>query len=103
VIGDNRLSQWLGSHDSHGGTDHYDLVIDKAGGQNEVPGDYLYTTFVPNQNFYGSWGLFRVLDKNGNKVVGNPTCAAPASPKRVAPEPERDQKDFIRPPLQQAP
>ncbi|HZB45458.1 MAG TPA: hypothetical protein VE360_09450 [Pyrinomonadaceae bacterium] len=71
VIGDNPLSQWMGSHDSFGGTDHYDLVGAKAGGQNEVPGDYLYTTFVPNQNLFGSWGLFRVLDKNGNQVKGN--------------------------------
>jgi hypothetical protein len=99
VIGDNQLSQWLGSHDSHGGTDHYDIVIDKAGGQNGVPGDYLYTTFVPNQNIYGSWGLFRVLDKNGKQVAGNPVC----NPSNARPEPlpARDMKDFIRQPFEQ--
>jgi len=100
VIGNNQLSQWLGSHDSHGGTDHYDLVIDKAGGQNGVPGDYLYTTFVPNQNIYGSWGIFRVLDKNGKQVAGNPVFA-PSNP-RPAPPPGRNLNDFLRPPFEQA-
>jgi hypothetical protein len=100
VIGNNQLSQWLGSHDSHGGTDHYDLVIDKAGGQNGVPGDYLYTTFVPNQNIYGSWGIFRVLDRNGRQVAGNPVCA-PSNP-RPAPPPGRNLNDFLRPPFEKA-
>ena len=101
VIGDNQLSQWMGSHDSHGGTDHYDIVIDKAGGRNGVPGDYLYTTFVPNQNFYGSWGLFRVLDKTGKQVAGNPVCA-PSTPGRAPRKSERDINDFVRPPFDKA-
>jgi hypothetical protein len=100
AIGNNVISQWLGSHDSHGGTDHYDIVIDRAGGQNAVPGDYLYTTFVPNQNALGSWGLFRVLDKNGNKVPGNPVCA-PTSPRPTPPK-GRDVNDFLRPPFDKA-
>lgn len=99
VIGNNQLSQWLGSHDSHGGTDHYDLVIDKAGGQNGVPGDYLYTTFVPNQNFYGSWGIFRVL-KNGNTVAGNPVCPPLQKKTVVPPKSERNLNDFVRPPFE---
>jgi hypothetical protein len=101
VMGDNPLSQWMGSHDAHGGTDHYDLLIDKAGGQNGIPGDYLYTTFVPNQNLYGSWGIFRVLDKNGKQVPGKPVCPPAPSPiKRpvVPPKSERNANDFIRQP-----
>jgi hypothetical protein len=100
AIGNNVISQWLGSHDSHGGTDHYDIVIAQAGGQNAVPGDYLYTTFVPNQNALGSWGVFRVLDKNGNKIPSNPVCA-PTSPRPTPPK-GRDQNDFIRQPFEKA-
>jgi hypothetical protein len=101
AIGNNQLSQWLGSHDSYGGTDHYDLVIDKAGGANAVPGDYLYTSFVPNQNSYGSWGVFRVLDKNGNKVAGNPSCPPTLNWPPMQPKGELDR--FIRPPFRKAP
>ncbi|MDT5063220.1 MAG: manganese oxidase [Acidobacteriota bacterium] len=105
LIGDNQLSQWLGSHDSHGGTDHYDIVIDKAGGQFGVGvlGDYLYTTFLPNQNALGSWGIFRVVDKDGNPVVPptKPVCPTPIT--RPEPRaPERDQNDFIRQPFGKA-
>jgi hypothetical protein len=32
VLGNNNLSQWIGSRDNHGSTDHFDLLIDKAGG-----------------------------------------------------------------------
>ncbi|HEX8474348.1 MAG TPA: hypothetical protein VF666_09975 [Pyrinomonadaceae bacterium] len=73
-IGDNRLSQWMGSLDNHGSTTHYNLVIDQAGGPYKVPGDYLYTAFVPAKSQYGLWGIFRVLDANGKVVSGNPAC-----------------------------
>jgi len=102
VIGNNLLSQWLGSHDSHGGTDHYDIVIDKAGGQFGVLGDYLYTTFLPNQNALGSWGIFRVLDNNGNPVVPPKKPVCPALPKRPTPAKGREQNDFIRQPFGKA-
>ncbi|HEX8843169.1 MAG TPA: hypothetical protein VF791_00790 [Pyrinomonadaceae bacterium] len=111
VIGDNQLSQWMGSHDSHGGTDHYDIVIESAGGKNKIPGDYLYTTFVPNQNVFGSWGLFRVLDQNGKKVVGKPVCdkTPPKIPPQERSDPhapqskERPAQDFIRQPILKKP
>ena len=41
IIGSNNLSQWLGSRDNHGSSDHFDLVIDKAGGTFGNAGDYL--------------------------------------------------------------
>ena len=99
VMGDNRLSQWMGSHDSHGGTDHFDLFIDKAGGANGVPGDYLYTVFLPAQSNLGSWGVFRVLDSSGKPVSGNPTCVAPTQTGAPAPTPPDDINRFIRQPL----
>lgn len=69
-IGNNPLSQWIGSRDSYGAATHYDMVIDKAGGEGAVPGDYLYRTFVGNQIIKGIWGIFRVAD----------ACGAPNAP-----------------------
>ena len=60
VIGNNRLSQWIGSRDNHGSTDHFDLVIDKAGGEGGLAGDYLYSVFQFRQVSTGTWGIFRV-------------------------------------------
>ena len=47
IIASNNLSQWMGSRDNHGSTDHFDLVIQKAGGTFNRPGDYLYTAYLP--------------------------------------------------------
>ena len=60
IIGSNNLSQWLGSRDNHGSSDHFDLVIDKAGGEFRKEGDYLYTAYLADQASLGAWGLFRV-------------------------------------------
>ncbi len=51
----NNLSQWLGSRDNHGSSDHFDLVIDKAGGSFGRRGDYLYTAYLPDQAAVGAW------------------------------------------------
>jgi hypothetical protein len=74
VMGNNALSQWIGSRDNHGSTDHFDIMIDKAGGEGGRAGDYLYTVFVPIQARQGAWGIFR---------VGGPNPAAPANAKCV--------------------
>jgi hypothetical protein len=109
-IGDNRASQWIGSRDSHGATDHFDLVVDKsksydgkeipngAGGVDRIPGDYLYTVFLaPTQTQFGQWGIFRVLDKNGNPVSGKPSCNPITGPEHPVPVNQFDR--FIRQPL----
>jgi hypothetical protein len=66
-IGNNKESQFMGSHDSYGSTDHFDLVVEKSGGKAEVPGDYLYSLFVPWRTAmgpaFGLWGVFRVVPK----------------------------------------
>jgi hypothetical protein len=64
-IGDNPLSESIGSRDSYGAASHYDAVINKAGGENAVPGDYLYRTFVGGQITKGIWGIFRVAGACG--------------------------------------
>jgi hypothetical protein len=69
AIGDNPLSQWMGSRDGYGSTDHADLVLAKAGGQSGVTGDYRYTSFLPSMTQFGLWGVVRVVPINSDGVV----------------------------------
>jgi hypothetical protein len=82
IIGDNNLSQWLGSRDNHGSSDHFDLVIPQAGGKFGKAGDYLYTAYLADQASLGVWGLFRVgsptMTTQGNAVCKNLQSTAPA-------------------------
>jgi len=100
-LGDNNLSQWLGSRDNHGSTDHFELVLDKAGGEGGRQGDYLYTVFHPSQARLGAWGLFRVGASN-QPVQPNAVCQPVplAAPSRVSPMLEDpDLNRFIRQPV----
>jgi manganese oxidase len=99
VIGDNSLSQWIGSRDNHGATDHFELVINKAGGESKQAGDYLYTVFLPNQANLGAWGIFRVGPK-GPAAPAVTACKPPAQPQPVKPKKEDDLQRFIRQPVQ---
>jgi hypothetical protein len=87
TIATNNLSQWLGSRDNHGSSDHFDLVIDKAGGTLGRSGDYLYTAYLPDQALLGAWGIFRVGIPGTpapNAVCGNQQAApAVSSPARA--------------------
>lgn len=60
VIGNQVLSQWMGSRDNHGSSDHFELVVDKAGGEQARGGDYLYSVYLRDQITLGAWGIFRV-------------------------------------------
>ncbi|MGH9761290.1 MAG: hypothetical protein ACREAC_10645, partial [Blastocatellia bacterium] len=73
-IGNNTLSEWIGSRDDHGPTDLHEMVIEQAGGSFKIPGDYMYATFVSLGQSTGLWGLFRV----GNE------CAAGICPDTVS-------------------
>ncbi len=108
-IGDNSLSQWQGSRDNHASTDHFDLVVDKAGGEGGKPGDYLYTVFQPLQAAQGTWGIFRVGHSKGTQPQPNAACepvipevsprGVPPRTKQVAPLPKKDDLNrFIRQP-----
>ncbi|CAN5696946.1 multicopper oxidase [soil metagenome] len=102
-IGENTLSQWLGSRDNHGATDHFEVVLDKAGGKSGKPGDYLYTVFLPSQASLGAWGLFRV-GKPKQDWQPNPACAPVKAALRAlrAPAPkdaDPDRDRFIRQPI----
>lgn len=98
VIGDNNLSQWIGSRDNHGATDHFELVLNKAGGEAKQAGDYLYTVFLPNQANLGAWGIFRVGPK-GPAAPAVTACKPPAQPQPVKPKKEDDLQRFIRQPV----
>lgn len=99
-IGDNKLSQWMGSLDNLGATAHYDLVIDQAGGPAGVAGDYLYSAFVPAKAEFGLWGIFRVLDKNGMPLTPSPSVCVPATTQPAvvtpAPAPGQDRLERFR-------
>ncbi len=99
-MGDNNLSQWIGSRDNHGSTDHFDIVVDKAGGESGRAGDYLYTVFVPIQARQGAWGIFRV-GSNNTPSQSNAACSPIAQLRRISPVvPKKDDLDrFIRQPV----
>lgn len=80
-IGDNKLSQWVGSRDNHGSSDHFELDIEKAGGEGGKAGDYLYSVFQFLQVSQGAWGVFRVQG-------GALPPAAPAPAACLAPPPK---------------
>src|SRR5262249_51256570 len=83
-IGDNILSQWLGSHDGYGSTDHFDLVLRDSG---SASGDYLYTAYVPRVAASGLWGLFRVGNVPTPAIVNLPQCQPAGVPPAAAPVP----------------
>ena len=102
VIGDNKLSQWLGSRDNHGSSDHFDLVVDKAGGEGKKAGDYLYSVFQFLQVSEGAWGIFRVVGPLGMAQPAPAACKPPPTP-RLGPTlvPAGQDGLMIRRPLNQ--
>jgi hypothetical protein len=98
-LGQNILSQWIGSRDNHGSSDHYDMLIDKAGGEGGQAGDYLFTVFVPTQARDGAWGIFRVGNAPPGQVQ-NAGCPAQTSPGYQPPSKLKDGTErFTRQPL----
>jgi len=101
IIAPNNLSQWIGSRDNHGSTDHFDLVIPSAGGTSRRPGDYLYTTYLPADASAGSWGIFRVANDDNTPTptgVCTPGAATEAAPSARPPIQNLIER-FRRPPL----
>jgi hypothetical protein len=99
VIGDNPLSQHLGSRDNHGSSDHFELVLDKAGGEVGRGGDYLYSVYLPSQANLGAWGLFRV-GPPGPQPGPNAVCPAPPPdiPQAAPPKVQSDLQMLQRQP-----
>jgi hypothetical protein len=98
-LGNNTLSQWIGSRDNHGSSDHFDMLIDKAGGEGGQAGDYLYSVFLPTQARDGAWGIFRVGNRPQSQIR-NAGCPAKVSPGYKPPVNLKDATDrFTRQPL----
>src|SRR5258708_23003830 len=55
-IGFNRLSNWFGTQ-QFGANDRFDMLIGKAGGSFEIPGDYMYHALLNDVNCL--WVLLR--------------------------------------------
>jgi len=96
-IGNNKQSQWIGSRDNHGASDHFDLIVGSAGGRNRIGGDYLYGVFLPDQINPGSWGVMRVAGGAASTKPCTPlppqyTYSRPTIPKG------RSVPLFVRPP-----
>ena len=64
-------------------SERYDLVIPKAGGPQNLPGDYLYYSGRAYKLEEGSWGIIRVLDGTANtplqKLPGHESIPEPAA------------------------
>ena len=60
TIGDNPLSQMYGIQEGMGPGNHFDVVLNSAGGVNAVPGDYLIRNLTPWQFLGGNWNILRV-------------------------------------------
>ena len=58
--GRDSLSIWQGSRSGHGPGNHFDVLIERAGGANAATGDYLFRTYPADQLDHGLWGIFRV-------------------------------------------
>jgi len=61
-LGYNPKSEWKGTQGQVGAFNAFDLLINKAGGTNAVPGDYLYSSLIGAETYKGFWGLMRVTD-----------------------------------------
>jgi manganese oxidase len=59
-------SEYQGSRMGHGPSNHFDALIESAGGANQVPGDYLYRSYPADHFRLGLWGIFRVLSNTSN-------------------------------------
>ncbi len=70
------LSEWQGFRLGHGPSNHFEVLLESAGGRNKVPGDYLYRSFPSMHFLLGPWGIFRVEDATTNPALCAPKTAA---------------------------
>jgi manganese oxidase len=70
-LGYNSMSEWKGSQGQVGALNSFELLIDKAGGAFEVPGDYIYKSLAGPFTGNGFWGLMRVADRSDVPTVNS--------------------------------
>ena len=71
VLGNNPESNWMGSRIGIGALAHYNILIDKAGGNKAVAGDYLYRSWYHDTYSNGQWGLMRVTEGDDAAQIMN--------------------------------
>ena len=78
------LSEWKAARMGHGPSNHYDVVVETAGGANFASGDYLYRTYPANHFSSGIWGIFRVTGKALDDPLVTPRCPSLQPPGKHA-------------------
>ena len=76
------LTEWQGSRGGHGPSNHFDVLLESAGGVNGIPGDYLFRTYTADHFRYGLWGLLRV--EACPAITGEVAPAVPGAPAAAA-------------------
>ena len=86
TIGSNPVSQWFGTRGAHGARSRFEVVLASAGGEQKVPGDYLYRSLVTLGSDFvaGKWGIFRVEGLISGPTPGVASVAAVAEAPSVA-------------------
>jgi hypothetical protein len=64
------LSEWKASRPGHGPSNHYDVLIEQAGGPFAACGDYLYRSYPADHFNLGVWGIFHVEGKGASHLEG---------------------------------
>ncbi len=74
------VSEWKAARMGHGPANHYDVVIEQAGGANYESGDFLYRSYPALHLQSGIWGIFRVTAQEPSAVPARcPSFQQPAS------------------------
>lgn len=60
VLGDNPFSEYKGTMIGHGPSNHFDVLVPRAGGLFGIEGDYLFRDQTSHHFSGGMWGIFRV-------------------------------------------
>lgn len=68
TIGTNPLSEWMGARSLLLSANSYDLLLGPAGGPGGTTGDYLYASYVKNDNYTGMWGVMTVTPPQQDAV-----------------------------------
>jgi hypothetical protein len=86
VLGSNPFSEWKGTMIGHGPSNHFDVLLNSAGGRGAIQGDYLYRDQTSHHFDGGMWGIFRVgvpdplftpATTSGTTTTTSSTTAAP--------------------------
>jgi hypothetical protein len=70
------VNEWEGSKVGHGPGNHFDVLIERAGGTAGVAGDYLFRSYPGFHYNLGNWGILRVLPSSNPACQGGTSSSA---------------------------